>query len=80
MSHQNEIIERELCRADEMNNNTMKEFEINIDAETSVKVLLIKYENEFSCLASKCTHYSVPLSMGVLHNGRLRYKLIKVRI
>ena len=66
------MIERELCGSDEMANNTMREFAIKLDDATSVTVLLIKYENAFSCLASRCTHYSVPLSMGVLHNGRLR--------
>jgi nitrite reductase/ring-hydroxylating ferredoxin subunit len=72
MSNENDIIERELCSANDMGNNSMKEFEIEINADVKVKVLLIKYDNEFSCVASKCTHYSVPLSMGVLHNGRLR--------
>ena len=51
----------------------MKEFEITSDTlKEPVKVLLVKHENKFSCIASKCTHYSVPLVYGVLNNGRVR--------
>lgn len=68
----NEIIERELCAAEDMPNNSMKDIEIKLDDTSTVKVLLIKSDNQFSCLSSLCSHYSVPLSIGVLHKGRLR--------
>lgn len=69
---QDDIIEQELCRLDEVANNSMKECDVKLDANTTVKVLVIKSKNELSCLSARCTHYSVPLKMGVLYNGRLR--------
>lgn len=69
-----DIIDFALCRSDEIPNNSMKEIEVKLDGSSSVKVLLIKYEDQFSCLASKCTQHSVPLSHGVLYKGRLRCK------
>lgn len=72
-----DIIERELCCADDIAKNSMKEIVVKLDDTSAVKVLLIKCENElneieFSCLASKCTHYATPLALGVLYKRRLR--------
>ena len=67
-----DLVDQKLCGIDDIANNAMKEFDIAIDASRTVQVLLIKHENEFSCLAARCTHYSVPLRMGVLTNGRVR--------
>jgi len=51
----------------------MREIQIKIDeASAPVKVLLIKYADQLSCLASKCTQHSAPLSQGVLYKERLR--------
>jgi nitrite reductase/ring-hydroxylating ferredoxin subunit len=72
------IIERKLCNSDDFPNDTMKEIEIKIDDEEenneskTVKVLLIKQHNKFFCLATKCSHYSVPLVNGVVYKNRLR--------
>ena len=67
-----DIIERELCRADDFHNNTMKEIEVKLDDTSTFKVLLIKYDEEFSCVAPLCTQHSVPLSSGVLYKTRIR--------
>lgn len=67
-----DIIERDLCPAADVQNNTMKEIEVKIDENSSVKVLLINYEDEFSCLGSKSTHYGTPLINGVLYKDRIR--------
>lgn len=73
------IIEHKLCNSDDMQDESMKEFEINlsqyapnIGENKTVKVLLIKQRNRFYCLASRCTHYSVPLVNGVLYKNRIR--------
>lgn len=67
-----EIIERVLCGAEEIPNNSMKDIEIKLDETSTAKVLLIKSDNQLSCLSALCSHYSVPLSLGVLYKGRLR--------
>lgn len=72
MSEISDLIEQKLCRVDDLANNDMKQFDVKLDENKTVQVLLIRYENEFSCLAARCTHYSIPLEMGVLKNGRIR--------
>lgn len=72
MSEISDLIEQKLCGVDDLANNDMKQFDVKLDESKTVQVLLIRYENEFSCLAARCTHYSVPLKMGVLKNGRIR--------
>lgn len=65
-------IDYELCDANDLENNTMKEYEVKLPDGASYKVLLVKSENKFSCVYSKCTHYDVPLAIGVLNKGRIR--------
>ncbi len=67
-----DIIERQLCRADDIHNNSMKEIEVKVDDTSTVKVLLIKQDDEFSCVGSLCTQHSVPLISGVLYKSRIR--------
>jgi len=68
-----DIIERQLCRLEDIANNSMREIQVKIDeTSTPVKVLLIRYADELSCLASKYSNHSVPLSQGVLYKQRLR--------
>jgi len=64
--------EYELCHKNDVENNSMKEFEIKVSDEVKVKVLLVKTSNKFSCLASKCSHYSLPLINGVLNKEHIR--------
>lgn len=69
------LFEYKLCHERDLENNSMKEFEIDLSnggESKKYKVLLIKSENQFQCLPTKCTHYNAPLSSGILHNGRLR--------
>lgn len=70
------IVERKLCNSDDMPDEGMKEFEINLSELAgegkSAKVLLIRQRNRFYCLAARCTHYSVPLVNGVVYKSRLR--------
>ena len=67
-----EEIDYELCSANDIENNSMKEFEIKLEDGTSFKVLLVKSDNKFACTYNRCTHYDVPLSIGVLNKGRIR--------
>jgi len=70
---QADIIEQELCPVNELaENNSMKECSVRLDENTTIQVLVVKSNNKLSCLAARCTHYSVPLRMGVVHNGHLR--------
>lgn len=70
---ESQLLEFELCNASELpQNDTMKECEIDLGDDKKVKVIVVKYDNKFSCIAAKCTHYSVPLINGVLYKGRLR--------
>jgi apoptosis-inducing factor 3 len=64
-------IDYELCDSNEIENNSMKSVEIKLGDKT-FKVLLIKYENKLSCMANACSHYGVPLSMGVMYKGHVR--------
>lgn len=67
-----DILEFKLCNQSEIENKSMKEFEIDLDQEQKVKVLLIRQKDAFYCLAPKCSHYQLPLVNGVLANDRLR--------
>jgi len=63
---QADIIEQELCPVNELaENNSMKECSVRLDENTTIQVLVVKSNNKLSCLAARCTHYSVPLRMGV---------------
>lgn len=65
-------LEFKLCNQTEIENKSMKEFEIDLDQDQKIKVLLIRQKDAFYCLAPKCSHYQVPLVNGVLLNDRLR--------
>jgi nitrite reductase/ring-hydroxylating ferredoxin subunit len=71
MDTNDKILEFELCNQNDLENNCMKEIEIQLENK-KVKVLLVKYENTFYCIGSRCTHYGVPLVNGVLFKGRIR--------
>ena len=66
-----DAFEIKLCQTNDLENNSMKEIEINLDGQ-SYKVLVVKTENKFHCLPTSCTHYKAPLSKGVLYKGRIR--------
>ena len=69
------VIEYKLCHENDLENNSMKECEIDLDDNGHVKkykVLLVKSDNQFQCLPTKCTHYNAPLANGILYKGRLR--------
>jgi NADH dehydrogenase FAD-containing subunit/nitrite reductase/ring-hydroxylating ferredoxin subunit len=76
-----------LNSVNELENNSMKEIEINLsvfgkelekfpDSESLkskiVKVLLVKQNNQFYCIGSRCSHYGASLAMGVLYKDRVR--------
>ncbi|RNA41113.1 apoptosis-inducing factor 3-like isoform X1 [Brachionus plicatilis] len=65
-------LEFKLCNQIEIEDNSMKEFEIDLGQEKKSKVLLIRQKDAFYCLAPKCSHYQVPLVNGVLIKDRLR--------
>lgn len=65
-------LEFKLCNQIDMENDTMKEFEIDLGDDQKTKVLLIRQKDSFYCLAPKCSHYQVPLVNGVLLKDRLR--------
>lgn len=52
-----EQIDYELCNANDLENDSMKEFEIKL-VDKTYKVLLIKHNNnKFSCVSNKCMKY-----------------------
>ncbi|XP_043574454.1 apoptosis inducing factor mitochondria associated 4 isoform X2 [Chiloscyllium plagiosum] len=61
------LFEKEVCLASEMQDNEMREIEIN-----NHKLLLIKANGEFSTIGHLCTHYGSQLVNGVLSHGRVR--------
>lgn len=62
-----------LCNANDLAESSMKEFEVSLGVDDQkAKVLLIKQDNKFHCLAPKCSHYQVPLVNGILFKDRLR--------
>ncbi|XP_048468596.1 apoptosis inducing factor mitochondria associated 4 isoform X2 [Rhincodon typus] len=61
------VFEKEVCLASEMQDNEMREVEIN-----NHKLLLIKTNGEFSAIGHLCTHYGSQLVNGVLSRGRVR--------
>ncbi|GCC23662.1 hypothetical protein chiPu_0002060 [Chiloscyllium punctatum] len=61
------VFEKEVCLASEMQDNEMREIEIN-----NHKLLLIKANGEFSTIGHLCTHYGSQLVNGVLSRGRVR--------
>ena len=76
-----------LDNVNDLANDAMKEFEINFNSfdeniqeqftdETFktkvVKVLLVKQNNQFYCVGSRCSHYGAPLANGVLYKDRVR--------
>ncbi|XP_038670127.1 apoptosis inducing factor mitochondria associated 4 isoform X1 [Scyliorhinus canicula] len=61
------IFEKEVCLATEMQDEEMREVEIQ-----NRKVLLIKSNGEFSAIGHLCTHYGSPLVKGILSHGKVR--------
>jgi NADPH-dependent 2,4-dienoyl-CoA reductase/sulfur reductase-like enzyme/nitrite reductase/ring-hydroxylating ferredoxin subunit len=64
--------EYELCTVDDMNENQAKEFEVKTADNTSYKIILTRYENEFFAVGNKCSHLGLSLANGVFYKGRLR--------
>ena len=52
-------------KINDLNNGQMKSIKIDEDKE----ILLVRLDNEYFALGSKCTHYGGPLAEGVLNNG-----------
>jgi NADPH-dependent 2,4-dienoyl-CoA reductase/sulfur reductase-like enzyme/nitrite reductase/ring-hydroxylating ferredoxin subunit len=71
MVSNNTKIDYELCDATDLKENEMKDFTVNHN-DKSYRILLTKYQNEFYAIGNKCSHYSLPLSNGVLYKGRIR--------
>ncbi|XP_069766842.1 apoptosis inducing factor mitochondria associated 4 [Narcine bancroftii] len=61
------VIVKEICSVDEMNDGEMREFEVENN-----KLLVIKSNGEFSAIGHLCAHCGVPLVKGVLSNGKVR--------
>ncbi|CAF0835302.1 unnamed protein product [Didymodactylos carnosus] len=64
-------IRHRLCKIDELENGQMKEFEVKTPT-VEATVLLLKQNNRYYALSSKCAHYKLPLVKGVFVNGRIR--------
>ena len=59
----NELIRHQLCKADDLQNGQMKEFEVKTSF-VNTSVLLIKQDDKFHAYSSKCCHYKLPLAKG----------------
>lgn len=59
----NEQIRHQLCKADDLQNGQMKEFEVKTSF-VNTSVLLIKQDDKFHAYSSKCCHYKLPLAKG----------------
>jgi nitrite reductase/ring-hydroxylating ferredoxin subunit len=70
------MFDYKLCHEKDLENNSMKEYDVDLggdgDSSKKYKVLLVKSDNQFQCLPTKCTHYNAPLANGILYKGRLR--------
>jgi NADPH-dependent 2,4-dienoyl-CoA reductase/sulfur reductase-like enzyme/nitrite reductase/ring-hydroxylating ferredoxin subunit len=67
-----DTVEYELCNADDIRENEAKEFELKASDNSSYKIILSKYENEFYAVGNKCTHLGLSLANGFFFKGRLR--------
>ncbi|CAF0960967.1 unnamed protein product [Brachionus calyciflorus] len=65
-------LEFRLCNQNDLKNDSMKEYEIDLGDDQKTKVLLIRQNDAFYSLAPKCSHYQVPLVNGVVLKDRLR--------
>lgn len=63
-----EIIEKIVCNESELQDNQMRE----IDLDDNKKVLVIKQNGKLTAIGSKCSHYGAPLIDGALGEGRIR--------
>ena len=61
----NKEIRQILCSVNDLQNGQMKEFEVKT-AGVDTSVLLIKQNNKFYAYSSKCCHYKLPLTKGLL--------------
>jgi nitrite reductase/ring-hydroxylating ferredoxin subunit len=81
------IVYKLLENANDLANGAMKEIEIKfadfdqkilaklkdeVDRVKTAKILLVKQNNQFYAVSSRCTHYGAPLVNGVLYKDRLR--------
>ncbi|XP_008179248.1 apoptosis-inducing factor 3 isoform X2 [Acyrthosiphon pisum] len=64
-----DVIEQIVCKENDIPDNGMQEFEIGNNGN---KVLVVKQNNEFFAVGSKCSHYGAPLVKGALGNGTVR--------
>ncbi|XP_048822910.1 apoptosis-inducing factor 3-like isoform X1 [Lagopus muta] len=63
----NDIVTAEVCKEDDIGDGELCEVMV-----AGYPVLLVRNKMEFSALGSRCPHYGVPLSKGVLRGHRLR--------
>lgn len=64
-----DVIEQIVCKENDIPDNGMQEFEIGNNGN---KVLVVKQNNEFFAVGSKCSHYGAPLVKGALGDGKVR--------
>lgn len=64
-----DVIEQIVCKEDDIPNNGMQEFEIGNNGN---KILVVKQNNEFFAVGSKCSHFGAPLVKGALGDGIVR--------
>jgi len=63
------VIEQIVCKENDIPDNGMQEFEIGNNGN---KILVVKQNNEFFAVGSKCSHYGAPLVKGALGDGIVR--------
>lgn len=63
-------IEQTVCAAADMADNTMRH--IHLDDDQTLSLLLVKQNDEFRAVGSRCPHYGAQLSLGALGDGRIR--------
>jgi nitrite reductase/ring-hydroxylating ferredoxin subunit len=61
-----EFIEQTVCKTSDLQNNEKKVYELG-----NAKILLIKQNDKFNALGTKCSHYGAPLINGVLYSGHI---------
>ena len=64
------LIEKQLCDYEDLQNGQMKKYQIGPDEKNDL-ILLTRVNNEYHAVGSKCSHFSAPLDKGILIEDRI---------
>lgn len=71
LAHSDEnLVEKELCSVDELQDGQMKRFQVGPDEKKDL-ILLAKVEGKFYAVGLQCSHFGFPLDKGELFGDRL---------